>query len=147
VLAVATVVGVPVWLIRPFVTQLTAAIDWSWTLRHGWPLATAIALVAGLLLVAGLWRGARGRDARSSCSPRCFSPAPRGLPGNHFEWMFRPFPAARFTPVADTKDVPDKEPIFSVAHRGEALAFPIRRIGYHHLINTEVGRVPIVSTY
>jgi hypothetical protein len=66
---------------------------------------------------------------------------------NHFEWMFRPFPDARFVAVDTATDLKPSEPVIGVALGGEALAFPITRIGYHHLVNTTLGRVPIVATY
>ena len=66
---------------------------------------------------------------------------------NHFEWMFRPLPDARFTAVADAVGVDDDELVIGVAHGSGALAFPVRRIGYHHLVNTDVAGEPIVATY
>jgi hypothetical protein len=66
---------------------------------------------------------------------------------NHFEWMFRPFPDPRFVSVDQAKDLKSFEPIIAVADRGESLAFPITRIGYHHLVNPALGGVPIVATY
>jgi len=147
-LLAATIVGVPVWLIRPFVSQTPDALDWSWALRQWAPLISSAGLLVGLMVAVGLWRGARwpGRTSLVLAS-LLLAAAAWFARQNHFEWMFRPFPDARFTRVAETKDVPDGEPIIGVAHARDALAFPIRRIGYHHLINTEVGRLPIVSTY
>jgi hypothetical protein len=66
---------------------------------------------------------------------------------NHFEWLFRPFPDPQFVTVDRAKDLKPGDPVIAVADRGEALAFPITRIGYHHLVNTALGGVPIVATY
>jgi hypothetical protein len=66
---------------------------------------------------------------------------------NHFEWMFRPFPDPQFVAAAKATDLKPGEPVIAIAGRGEALAFPITRIGYHHLVNTALGGVPIVATY
>ena len=41
----------------------------------------------------------------------------------------------------------DADAIGEALDRGEALAFPITRIGYHHLVNTTLGNVPIDATY
>ena len=46
-----------------------------------------------------------------------------------------------------SKDLKTWEPVIAVADRGDALAFPITRIGYHHLVNTALGGVLIVATY
>ena len=37
--------------------------------------------------------------------------------------------------------------IDTVARNGEAVAYPIRQLAYHHLVQDMVGRVPIVVTY
>ena len=66
---------------------------------------------------------------------------------NHFEWMFRPFPDPRFVAAAEATDVAATAPIIGVANGAAALAFPITRIGYHHLVNATLGDVPIVATY
>lgn len=66
---------------------------------------------------------------------------------NHFEWLFRPFPDPQFVGVDAATDLKPGEPVIAVAERGEALAFPITGIGYHHLVNTALGGVPIVATY
>ena len=38
-------------------------------------------------------------------------------------------------------------PVIGVARSGDAVAFPVTRLGYHHLVNTTLGPVPIVGTY
>jgi hypothetical protein len=30
---------------------------------------------------------------------------------------------------------------------GDAVAYPVRQMAYHHLLNDAVGGVPVVSTY
>lgn len=170
VLAVLAVVGAPVWLVRPFAPQTPAGLSWSWTLRQMAPLVTATGLALSLIPAALLWRRpARYAAPRPQLSRRRWW---RGWPWrsivrrtvlislvaplaaaawfarqNHFEWMFRPIPDPRFVAVDQAKDLKTFEPVIAVANRGEALAFPITRIGYHHLVNTTLGGVPIVATY
>lgn len=43
--------------------------------------------------------------------------------------------------------MPAEAPVLGVANATAALAFPITRIGYHHLVNATLGDVPIVATY
>jgi hypothetical protein len=66
---------------------------------------------------------------------------------NHFEWMFRPFPDPRFVAAAEATDVPAEAPVLGVANAAASLAFPITRLGYHHLVNAALADVPIVATY
>ena len=61
--------------------------------------------------------------------------------------MFRPFPDARFVAAAEATDVPATAPVLGIASTQAALAFPITRLGYHHLVNAMLGDVPIVATY
>jgi hypothetical protein len=166
VLAVLALVGIPVWLVQPFAPQTSPGLAWSWTLRQAAPVATTVGLVLSLLLAALLWRGpvpvtrrlppTRLRRWLRRVASRQTTLVLLVLPvaaatwfarQNHFEWMFRPFPDPQFTGADKVKDVKAGEPIIGVAAAGDALAFPITRIGYHHLVNTTLGGVPIVATY
>lgn len=142
------VVGTPVWLIRPFVSQSAAAVSWAYALRQAAPFVSA---AGALLLVAALvthWRQLRwfGRTTLVTLSVLTIAVAWFARQ-NHFEWMFRPFPDPRFVAARDAADVPPDDPVIAAAIDGESLAFPIRRIGYHHVVNTTIAREPIVATY
>ena len=67
---------------------------------------------------------------------------------NHFEWMFNPLrnPAYASTTAATTF-VDPADMVIAVELRGDAVAYPVRQMAYHHLLNDEVGGVPVVSTY
>ena len=43
--------------------------------------------------------------------------------------------------------IDDADMIMSVRINGEARAYPIREMGYHHIVNDVVGGEPIVATY
>jgi hypothetical protein len=176
-LVVLAVVGAPVFLVQPFAPQTPDGLSWSWTLRRAAPTVTAVALGLSLLFAGLLWRrpqrahatpAAPSRPASRSRVVRTIGRWPWRTIGrrtlltlfvlpvaatawfarqNHFEWMFRPFPDPRFVSVEQAKDLKPYEPVIAVADRGESLAFPITRIGYHHLVNTALGGVPIVATY
>jgi hypothetical protein len=158
------VVGVPVWLLQPFAPQTPQAVEWSWQLRRAAPAGTAVLAVLSLGLAGWLWRAPVARTVSMSTGrtaairgavPRVAlvllvassAGAAWFARQNHFEWMFRPFPDARFLAATDPHGVPATEPVIGVAGNGQALAFPITRIGYHHLVNTTLGDVPIVATY
>ena len=59
VLAVAIMLVLPVWLIRPFSPQTPDGIALSFALRRWAPIVTVLALVAGLALTIRLWPGGR----------------------------------------------------------------------------------------
>lgn len=142
------IVGTPVWLIQPFAPQSAEGVAWSYALRQAAPYAS---LACALLLLCALvarWRRMRwfGRAALVAISGVAVAVA-WFAQQNHFEWMFRPFPDARFVSIADAGDLPAGDPVIAAAIGSESLAFPIRRIGYHHIINTTIAREPIVATY
>ena len=149
VLAVLTMVLVPVFVIMPFKAQTQGGMELSYTLKRWSPLVSLVASALALGLAVWLWPRSR-RWWRKAALVVVIIPllaATWFARQNHFEWMFRPIPDPRFIAIDQAKDLGSGEPIIAVTDRGEALAFPITRIGYHHLVNTTLGGVPIVATY
>jgi hypothetical protein len=65
---------------------------------------------------------------------------------NIFEIMFHPYPTPEFVGAASAK-VDSDDKVLSVTLHGESRAYPIRTMGYHHMVNDTVGDVPIAVTY
>lgn len=50
--------------------------------------------------------------------------------------------------TADVVDwLADDELVLGVSQNGEAAAFPIRQMAFHHIINTHIGGLPFLVTY
>jgi hypothetical protein len=147
-IAAVAIVVLPVVWIQPFAAQSAAMVQWSHAFRQLAPLVTLAAVATVVLTLAGTWRR-RGAWARAALLAMATVAvlAAWFARQNHFEWMFRPLPDARFTALADATGVDDDELVIAVANGGAALAFPVRRIGYHHLVNTVLAGEPIVATY
>ena len=65
---------------------------------------------------------------------------------NVYELMFHPDDHPEFAAAADVKlDKDDK--LIAVKMGGSARAYPIRTMGYHHIVNDLVGGTAIVATY
>jgi hypothetical protein len=65
---------------------------------------------------------------------------------NIFERMFHPYDAPFFASADEVKaDADDK--VLAVRVGDEAKAYPIRTMGYHHIVNDVVGGRPIAVTY
>jgi hypothetical protein len=123
-------------------------VSWAYALRQ---VSPAVSAAGAALLLAALvtgWRRTRwiGRTALLAMAIVTVGVAWFARQ-NHFEWMFRPAPDARFVAVGGVTDVVPEELVIGAAIGREALAFPVRRIGYHHVVNTAVGDEPIVATY
>jgi hypothetical protein len=142
------IVLTPAFLIQPFSAQTASGVSWSYALRQAAPaVSVAGALVMLLALVTG-WRRARwfGRTLLVVLTTVMLATAWFARQ-NHFEWMFRPAHDVRFTAIKEATGVVPDELVIAVASGPDALAFPIRRIGYHHVVNTTLGGEPIVATY
>ncbi len=142
-------VGIPAWHIQPFRPQSGDGMAWSYALRSRGPLLTAIGVVAAAALVAVGWRATSRAIARLglvallalALVPAWFARQ------NHFEWMFAPLTAAQYAPVSDAVFLADAEMVMGVQVGDDAVAFPVRQLAYHHVVNTEVADEPVVATY
>ena len=147
-LAAVALVLVPVFLIRPFTAQSPAAVTLSYLLRRWSPWFTLVAALAGALVLVRAWRGSRipARVALVALFLVLGGTA-WAARQNHFEWMFAPLPDARFVRAGSADFVGPGDMVLAVSQGGDAAAYPVRQLAYHHLVQDEVGRVPIVATY
>ena len=65
---------------------------------------------------------------------------------NIFEKMFHPYEKPTFG-SADAVAVEPDDKVIAVRFGDEARAYPIRTMGYHHIVNDTVGGMPIAVTY
>ena len=143
------IVFVPVFLIRPFVPQTPGSISTAFTLRRWSPIVTLVALLLGFVLVFRFWRK-RPRLGAKIGSVLLVLPVLLAAwlsRQNHFEWMFNPLPNVSFARASDASFVADSDQVLAVQINGEAAAYPVRQIAYHHVIQDEIGGTPIVATY
>jgi uncharacterized membrane protein (UPF0136 family) len=142
-------VAIPVVLIQPFKAQTPFGVALAYELRQKAPAVTLMGLVVLLPLLARL---ARRLTRRWQWVPLVLLTALGGFPAwfarqNHFEWMFNPLPDPTYAPAALVPFVDDGDMVVAVEIGGDAVAWPVRQMAYHHLVQDEVGGVPVVSTY
>jgi hypothetical protein len=146
VVALAVVI-VPAWVIQPFRPQSPRGLEVSYALKRISPFITIAALLACVALMVKLWRGARWSRIfliRLLVPPALSAWFARQ---NHFEWMFNPLANAGYVRADAATFVADSDLVMAVARNGEAAAYPIRQLAYHHVVQDTVGRMPIVVTY
>jgi hypothetical protein len=148
VVAAFAMVAVPMWLIRPFSPQTHGDLAVSFALRRWAPVATALALVAGVALAVSLWRGGRWWSRALAV----LALVPLGAAAwlshvNVFEKMFSPLADARFAAVDAADWVGKVDPVLAVDHDGDSAAYPVRQLAYHHIVQDVVGGVPVAVTY
>jgi hypothetical protein len=148
-LGVLAWVAIPVVLIQPFKAQTPFGVALAYELRQNSPAVTLAGLV---LLLPLLVRLARHVTGRWQWAPLVLLAALGGFPAwfarqNHFEWMFNPLPDPTYAPAALVQSVDDRDMVVAVEIGGDAVAWPVRQMAYHHIVQDKVGGVPVVSTY
>ena len=143
-----TVVAAPVFIIQPFRAQTPRGITFSYTLRSWSPYLTVGALIIAFVLVGWLWRSARwfARVILVIILLPLLA-ATWFARQNHFEWMFRPLHISAFAKAVDASFVGDSDMVLAVKINGEAAAYPVRLMAYHHVVQDQVGGRALVATY
>jgi Protein of unknown function (DUF3179) len=147
--AVLAVVVIPVYVIAPFKAQTERGLELSYALRRLSPVITVAGLLISLALTVWLWRNSRRwwRKTALVLAIIINLAAVWFARQNHFEWMFKPLPRAEYAKVSEAGFVADSDMVLSVENNGEAVAYPVRQMAYHHLVQDVVGGTPIVATY
>jgi hypothetical protein len=65
---------------------------------------------------------------------------------NPYEHMFHPIGEPRYL-AANLATVDANDMVIAVALGNESRAYPIREMGYHHIVNDRLHGLPIVVTY
>jgi hypothetical protein len=146
--AAVAMVAIPVFVIMPFKAQTAAGVEWSYRLRRWSPPATVVGTILFLALCVKLWRGARwwSRLAMAALLAPLLA-VTWFTRQNHFEWMFNPLLDANYARADEARFVADGDMVMAVAINGDAVAFPVRQMAYHHVVNDVVGGKPITATY
>ncbi len=149
VLAALALVGLPVVLIHPFHPQTPFGVALAFELRRAAPAATLATLGLALALVLPLARRQRRPWLRAALGLLLLlgGAAAWFARQNHFEWMFHPLRDPAYGKVADVHWLTDGDMVIAVEIAGDAVAYPVREMAYHHLVNATVGGQPVVSTY
>jgi thiol:disulfide interchange protein len=147
-IAAFALVALPAWIIQPFRPQSARGVSISYTLRAISPIVTILALLIAAWLIFTLWRGARWWGRISIVILLLLTTVSAWFARqNHFEWMFHPLAASAYVRGDAASFVSDADLVIAVERNGEAAAYPIRQLAYHHLVRDVVGGVPIVVTY
>ena len=142
-------VAIPVVLIMPFKAQTPLGVALAYELRRNAPAVTLVGLI---LLLSLLVRLARHVNRWWQWAPIVMLAVLGGFPAwfarqNHFEWMFNPLPDPTYAPATLVDFVDDRDMVVAVEIGGDAVAWPVRQMAYHHIVQDKVGGVPVVSTY
>ena len=138
----------PLYVIRPFrhqgARELAVAL-WVFQTR---PLVEVVCIVLAVGGLALYWRDQLRRSLRILAAVGALAVGAFAALSqvNVYELMFHPDTHPLFASAQQAKVDPDDK-VLAVKLGGSARAYPIRAMGYHHIINDVVGQVPIVATY
>jgi hypothetical protein len=148
VIGALAIVIAPVWIIQPFKAQTDRGVTIAYAMRRWSPVITIVAVIISFLIVGWLWRGTRWfAKAALVIMLLPLLAATWFARQNHFEWMFSPLSRAAYVNAHEASFVADSDMVLAVENNGEAVAYPVRLMAYHHLVQDVVGGTPIVATY
>lgn len=138
----------PIYVIRPFRAQGVRELQVALAVSQYRPVITLISACVALLALAGYWQLRESPRRRIIASAGAVLAVALAVMArvNVYELMFHPIEHSSFTAASQTKLEKD-EKVIAVLVNGEARAYPIRSMSYHHLINDTVGSRAIVATY
>src|ERR1700733_12653641 len=134
-------VAYPLYVIRPFRAQGARELTVALMVSRFAPLLTAVSALAAVVAAIACWR------TQASLLGRVFMAASAMLVCvlavlarvNVFEAvMFHPVEHPAFAAAQDVK-LDDNDKLIVVKIPGSARAYPIREMGYHHVVNDVVG--------
>jgi len=142
----------PTYVIRPFRAQGARELAVALAVARWSPWVTLLCALAAVWFAVRLW-GVQGGPAAKTFKRLALLVA-MVLCGafaaiarvNIYELMFHPDLAPTFTSIAQA-GVEDSDMVMAVRLGSEARAYPIREMGYHHVVNDVVGGEPIAATY
>jgi hypothetical protein len=137
----------PMYVIRPFTEQPPAALKRAlWVLLYDKPLSLILAsLITALAFF--LWRRS-GWIAKGLLVPAIGITILAAVSTwiNPYEHMFHPLGEPKYL-AADAAGIDPGDMVIAVTLASESRAYPIREMGYHHIVNDRLHELPIVVTY
>jgi len=137
----------PLYIMRPFRSQQAAQLALALRVSYWAPPVTIAAFGLASTLVALTWRTSSRWLRVLGFVPILVTAFSALLANtNIFERMFHPRGTPEFVSNRDAHLEAD-DLIMAVKLGKEAHGYPIRTMGYHHIVNDTISMVPLVATY
>jgi hypothetical protein len=138
---------IPAFIIRPFSFQSPGGLMLAITIKRWAPLGTALGFAVCAFLFLLIWPTTRKWSGMAlGISLLLVATCAAMTRVNYFEWMFHPVHQPGFEPSSKTQLDPG-EMVLALNFNGDARAYPVREMAYHHIVNDVVGGVPVAVTY
>ncbi len=142
-------VAYPIYVIRPFRAQGARELEVALAISRFRPTATVVAALVAMWAAFAYWRAETrmaGRIWAVAGAVMVCVLAGLARVNVYEQLMFHPDPHPEFGAAAAAKLDPDDK-LIVVKISGSSRGYPIRTMGYHHVINDVVGGAAIVATY
>jgi hypothetical protein len=140
VLLSLALLAAPMLLLNPFKEVTATGLTIAFLIKR-WGLLLDLLLIAAAIALA--WR----RKIVLTIALIVMVAATVLARVNVFEKMFHPLPRPQYASIGEANFVDADDMVMTVARGNEAAAYPIRLLGYHHIVQDVVGGLPIVVTY
>jgi len=138
----------PIYVIRPFRPQGARELAAALVVARFRPWVALISAAAAIVALAWYWHSLPRRWWRVLAAVGTGFVAVLAVLAhvNVYELMFHPIDHPAFVAATEVKlDKDDKLIVVKIG--GSARAYPIRTMGYHHVVNDVVGGTALVATY
>ena len=159
-LASYSVIGTPFLLIQPFSQQSDTDLAVGYALDRWGLVLTLSFLGIGAFLFGRAWQRSGSLEGQRTWLVRGIAGAVmvalvgpaylayREQQVNAYErYFFAAITEVGFVAAADADFLEDADLVLGIEIDGQAKAYPVGALGYHHLVNDELGGVPLVATY
>ncbi len=140
----------PIYVIRPFRSQGARELMFALQVQHWAPLASLLLALFAVIAMAIVWRAATPRHwvMKSGLLVGLLLVLGAAVVAhtNVYERMFHPIGAPSVISTAQAK-LNDKDMVLGVSLNGQARAYPVPQMAYHHVVNDLLGGIPLVGTY
>jgi hypothetical protein len=149
-LAVSLVaVAYPLYVIRPFRAQGERELAAALMVSRFRPALTVVSALAAMAAAIAYWRAQAQMWRRMLAAVGVVLACVLAVLARvnvYEDVMFHRVEHPQFAAATDTKLDPNDK-LIVVKIGGSARAYPIREMGYHHVVNDAVGGTPLVATY
>jgi hypothetical protein len=139
----------PIYVIRPFREQKPVALQRAlWVTLHDKPILLGLFLLIAIRALFA-WRRAGWVARLLVLAPAmgiALIAAAAAWVNPYEQMMFHPFGEPRYVTIQQA-GIDAKDMVIAVTLGGESRAYPIREMGYHHVVNDRLQQLPIVVTY
>ncbi len=140
------------WM-SPMVAQTSESLAWNYHFDAWAPRWSLLLLVLGVISMVAVWRyrAAPWKPLSYLGSASCLLLLVGAVWVTHVYrvevMLFKPLSQIEHVPIAEVEYVASDGPVMGIEINGEARAYPVKVMAYHHIANDVVANQPIVATY